>query len=214
MVDNNESAITKADIEVLLATQEQKFSEKLTAREAEFRKELDIQANKIHSSYAKKLKAANVETQEEDSTEGSPSRRPTKRELELQENLEKMVRRAEEADKQAILAKQKNTFTDLLLKNGFNPEAVDTVHTLMSAKNAFTEDGKMKVNVDGVEVALPFDSAVKQLVKSPEAKFFLAPKGANGSGSKPPIPTPSSNGNKPKLDVDWAAIAHDIGFKQ
>ena len=226
MVEEN---VSKADLQALMDTfksqlevQESKAQERETSLKSSFQKELEVQANKIHSSYAKKLKKLNLEPSDETpddettSEDGVVRRRPTKHELELQASVEKLVKRAEDGEKRARLANLRSDFTDHAVKNGVNPEAVDTIFTVMQAKGAFQDDGeelgfKLKVNVDGAQVALPLDSAFKHYVKSPEAKFFLAPKGAAGSGSTQPNQTKATDGKpKPRVEVDWAAIGSAI----
>jgi hypothetical protein len=212
MVDNNEgNFVSKDDLQVLMA----QFTQKMADQQTEFAKQLDIQANKIHSSYAKKLKnlpSSSLSTEEvnEEAPEGAQSRKPTKRELELQDNVEKLVSRLEESDKKARLATQKSSFTDHALKAGFDQTAIDTLWKLQSANNAFVDDGengfRMKVVHDGVEVALPLDSAMSKLANTPEAKFFLAPKGIGGSGGTKPQDIKTKSPTKSPIEVDWGAI--------
>lgn len=219
MTDSSDNTVSKTDLEVLIAT----FDQKLQAREEKLLKEFDVRENKIHSSYAKKMKQfAPASDPSDEDVEVSPdktvARKPTKREMELQDSVEKLIKRSEDAEKKALAAAQKNQFSEHLLKNGFAPEALDTVYTLQTAKEAFSQDElgnfQMKVNVDGANVVLPIEKAASYFAKSAEAKFFLAPKGVAGSGGKSPAETPSNNGKpKERVVVDWNAAAHDMGFK-
>lgn len=194
------------------------FETKIEAVKASSKQELDIQANKIHSSYAKKIKELSKSSEDDDEVvvpgvESKP-RRPTKNELELQKSVETLVQRLEATEKKSRLATQRSATTEVLLKNGINPEAAGMVFDVLSAKGSFVDDAdgnfKMKVNIDGADVNLPIESAVKHYVKSPEAKFFLAPKGAAGSGAKQPAAgVKDATDGKAKsgdLEVDWKGV--------
>lgn len=216
MSDNNDKPdfASKSDLQVLLANFEQKLSE----RDSVFKKELETQANQIHSSYAKKLKKLGVQENasvEED--DESPTRKPTKRELELQTNLEKLLKEMDDTKARTKAAEMRTKVADALLKSGINPKAVDTLYTLLNAKGAFSEDEggslKMKVDVDGgANVALPLNDALKHYIKSDEGQLFLAPLGTNGSGAKSPTPAKEAPPtNKPGValrlqDIDWNGV--------
>ena len=220
MTDNNDSnkPVSMADLNALLEAFNSKLEiaeSKSQEREKAFRAELDLQANKIHSSYAKKMKKLGSQDEEtEPDTEGT--RRPTKRELELQDSIEKMIKKSEESERKARVANLRGTFAEQLVKSGVDPEAVDTIFTVMQAKGAFIDDGedqpfKLKVNVDGVPVSLPLDSAIKHYVKSPEAKFYIKPIGAAGSGATPKQSVNKSTFTKnTAIEVDWAAAAKGL----
>lgn len=228
MVDNNPDFITKADLQVLLASVQQDFATKLDTERAEFKKELDIQANKIHSSYVKKLKATEPEGDE------TPKGKASKRELELEEivrkNSETMVeflKREQEKDaevtaakSEVVLANHKNNFTETLIKKGFSPTAVESIFKLQQFDKNFVEDGKggfnWKVKHQGLEVALPIAQAAEYFVKSEVAEQFL-PGRTNGGGTKPSNPTFSKDGGDkgsnrriPTVNVDWANVINDM----
>jgi signal recognition particle GTPase len=179
------------------------IDQKLAEQRTSLTKEFDIRENKIHASYAKKFKQdAPVE---DDTSDTEPRRRLSKSEVEANQNVEKLVKMLESERSATRLANFKNTLTDHLLKNGINPEAVDTVYTVMKAKNAFVDDGengfRVKVNVEGQELPLSPESAVKHYVSSPEAKFFLAPKGAAGTGAAKVVSNPGTNSSSNSSDI-------------
>lgn len=159
--------------------------------------EVNTSTNKALSSYkqdTKKLLSKNkVDTTDleddvvEDDGSGVP-RRPTKRELALQSNVEKLLERLDTADKNTRLANNKAKFVEVATKAGILPEAIDMVYQLNSPKFVDIEGvGTMwKVEVgDGLAQDLPVEKAINYYIKTPEAKFFLNPKGNKGTGTKP-----------------------------
>jgi signal recognition particle GTPase len=226
MADNDGKSsefVSKSDLQVMMAT----FEQKMTERETSFKKELETQSNQIHSSYAKKLKKLGMDTSstatsEEDPEDVSPTsgRKPSKRELELQTNIEKLVKEMEDTKTRAKQAERRQTVTDQLLKSGVNPKAVDTVYTLFNARDALVEaeDGslKLKVNVgeSASNVALPLTDALKHFMQSDEGQIFQTPLGTNGSGGKTPAAAKTSTDKDipayRKIDVDWAAVSDDM----
>lgn len=215
--ENKPEFASKADLQVMFAAFEQKIGDMQKAHKTE----METQANQIHSSYSKKLKKLGLnESTNEEETEESPTRKPTKRELELQTNLEKLVREMEDSKTRVKMAERKQTVSDQLLKGGINPKAVDTLYTLLNARNAFVdaEDGSLKLKVDvegGANVALPLQDAIKHFVKSEEGQLFMAPLGAAGSGGKTPTTSAKAGTGKDvpeyrKIDVNWNAVADDM----
>jgi len=215
---------TKSEIQVLLAAMQQESDAKLAAQEAKLLKEFDTQANKIHSSYAKQLKKAGINTaQADDEEEDSPNRKPTKKELEMQANIEKLVREGEEAKAKAKDATQKQTVIDHLIKSGYKPEAVDTVYKIFRADNLISEDadGNLLLKVQPInsqaKVSLPITDALKHYAQSAEGKNFVPPLGAQGTGAKETNPTKTTNatdngGNKRgsrNVIVNWEAVSQN-----
>jgi hypothetical protein len=157
--------------------------------------EVNQTTNKALSSYKqdtkKLLSKKNVDTAElEDDVveDDGVSRKPTKRELALQSNVEKLLERLDTADKNTRLANNKAKFVEVATKAGILPEAIDMVYQLNSPKFVDIEGvGTMwKVEVgDGLAQDLPVEKAINYYVKTPEAKFFLNPKGNKGTGTKP-----------------------------
>jgi hypothetical protein len=215
--------VSKDDLKAFIASFEQKMADKETA----FKKELEVKENAIHASYAKKLKKLGLDEASQD--EDSPDRKPTKREMELQSNVEKLVKRLEEGETRTKMAERRSSVQDQLIKSGINPKAVNTVYDLLNARQVFVEgeDGmlRMKVDAEGIGgVALPVSDALKHFTKSDEGQLFLAPKmTGGGSGAKNTTPSSVSNGTsgdekKPfnpygNLEVDWAAIGREQFLK-
>lgn len=233
MVD--EQPLTKADLQVFLAALQQETDTKLATQRADLLKEFDTRENKIHSSYAKQLKKAGVNTQAlADDDEDAPlTHKPTKKELEMQANIEKLVRERDEEKATAKAATQKQAIIDQLIKSGFKNESVDTLHKLFRTDNLISEDedGNLMLKVtpenSKAKVSLPLEDALKHYSKSNEGKLFIAPLGTQGSGAKTNNSSNSNNtdnsqNNKTPLGrerpkwaqiatVDWAAVSKDQG---
>src|ERR1700688_665469 len=108
MTDENKAPETPPqaqDMQVVLA----QFEQRMADREAAFKKDMEVQANQIHSSYSKKLKKLGLEDKVADGAEedDSPNRKPTKKEMELTQTLEKMLKKTEEAELRAKQAQDK-----------------------------------------------------------------------------------------------------------
>ena len=163
---NTTDFVSKSDLQVLMAT----FKQEIAQMQSLHKAEMVEKENQIHSSYAKKLKKFGVEDKAEDEAEDAPSRKFSKREMEMQANVERLVKEIDETKARAKQAEQRTAITDHLIKGGINPKAVDTVYTLLQAKQALVEgeDGilRMKVTVDGgATVPLPVADALKHFVK-------------------------------------------------
>lgn len=212
------------NIQVLLASFQQQFDQKLADQAASFKKEFDEQANKIHSSYATKLKKMGLSSDDD---------KPSSKQAELEalvrqsnDNIEKLMKTLSEKDKiieqketEKLLLSHKNTVVSELLKSGFNAAQAEAVYKLQSVDNAFVSDGKggfnWKVKANGLDVALPVAEATKHFLKTELAETFLPPKTAGG-GSKTPLATDSgakstSNRRLPQVAVDWLSVVQDSG---
>jgi hypothetical protein len=203
--------VSKADLDVFLASLKQEIAK----RDDAMLKEFDVRENKIHSSYAKKMKAVDKTASEEDVVDDSPSRRPTKRELELQSSMEKLVKELEDNKIRASAAERFKKVNESYLKNGINPKAVDMLYKIHSADQAFTEDEignlMMKVSVDGgAQVSLPIEKAMTYFTKSEQGQLFMAPKGAAGSGAKSQTAT-TNNGTSNNKQSDVPLYQQVIG---
>ena len=210
--NNKPDYVTKAEMQALLTgffnTFKQEFQTELT-------KDFDSRQNKIHSDYRNKFKKLGLDLDAEE--------QPRKTTSETDEAIQKLLKRAEDADARAAaaeqaatMAKHRNLASELMVKKGINPKALDMIHSLLDSRKSITADGKWKVSVDGAEVALPMEQAVNYFVKSPEVEFFLEPK-TNGGGTKPSNPVdaarqgePNKSGRRlPKVNVDWSAVVKD-----
>lgn len=214
---------TKSEITVLLAALKQENEANLATQRTELTKEFEVIANKIHSSYAKQLKKAGIATQSDNDDEDAPTHKPTKRELEMQTNIEKLVRERDEEKAIAKAATQKQAIVDQLLKGGFKQEAVETVHKLFRADNLISEDAEgnllLKVTPTNSQarVSLPIAEALKHYGQSNEGKLYLQPLGTNGSGAKdaPANKVAPDNGGDNKrgsrnVTVNWDAVSHNL----
>lgn len=218
----DENLLTKEDILVMLTAQAQEFEAKMAQRDEQFKKELDIQANKIHSSYTKKMK------QDLSTDEDAPKGKQSKRELELEdlikknnESISEFMKRDElrtqelaEAKTRETVLSHKNEFVTELSKLGFQPTQIETIYKLQQFDKAFVEDGRggfnWKVKANGIDVALPVGEAAKHFTKSELAEQFLPAK-TNGGGTKVSSTQQTSNlGNGRKIEVDWASVSKDM----
>ena len=230
MTDDNKTE--QPDFNVLLASFQQQFETKLAEQATTLKKEFEIAANKIHSSYASKLKKAGISEDEDDKPATSKS---SAKQAELEalvrqsnENIEKLMTSLTEKDKvieqkenEKLLLTHKGSVVGELVKNGFNTVQAEAVYKLQNVDNAFVPDGKggfnWKVKANGLDVALPVQEATKHFLKSDLAETFLPAK-TLGGGTKTPNPTDgssskdSSTGNRrlPKVSVDWTAVNHDM----
>lgn len=197
MSDNNDSPsyVTKEDLasllQVSLAGLEQKFSSLIETQSQKYEKDWEIKANKIVSSYANKVKKTDASAEVVDNDDDSKPRKPTKHELELQANLEKLIKNQEEVAVRAKAAERYKSVSEAIIAGGLSPDSVDTLNTIWNAKNAFIEgdDGVLRLKVDvegGANVALPLPDAIKHFSASKQGQFFVLPKGAKGAGTTPP----------------------------
>lgn len=221
MSDDKPNFVSKDDLQVLIAS----FEQKMQDREDNFMKMLEKKENQIHSSYLQKMKKAGLEvTPSTEEDESTPARKPTKRELELQDNLEKLLKEMEDTKARTKAAEMRTKVNDTFLKSGINPKAVDSLYTLLNARGALSEDEtgslRMKVDVEGnASVALPLADALKRYVQSDEGQLFLAPLGTSGSGAKTPTApkTAPEAAPKPKValrpqDIDWGNTGDTTGI--
>jgi hypothetical protein len=216
--------LTQDDLQVLLTSFKQEMQTSLQTQREELLKEFDIRENKIHSSYQKKLK--NVSP---DETEHKPKdarvaeledlvRQSTQSASEFMKQINQRDQMLAESKQRETILSHKNTFTDTLVKAGFEPKTIDAIYKLQQFDKNFVEDGQggfnWKVKANGVDVALPLEQAVKHFVKSDLAETFLPPKTAGG-GTKAPsetLRTPNPDGHRrlAKVEVDWGSVNKDM----
>jgi hypothetical protein len=114
---------------------------------------------------------------------------------------------AERAQEKAELQSRKltDTLSDILVKNGIDPKHVKPASAFLKQEKGirYDEDGNIKMKMDFDEIDL--HEAVKSWAKTDEAKLFMSPKGAVGSGQRGSV---KSSPVKPgeEIQVDWTAF--------
>ena len=231
MVDNANSGGSGTpdapDFQTLFASFQQQMDQKLAEQAISLKKEFEVTANKIHSSYAAKLKKLGLSEEDE-----APTSKGSKREQELEallresnDNVKKMMEQFAEKDKlieqketEKLLLAHKNSVVGELVKSGLTPAQSDAIYKLQQVDNAFVPDGKggfnWKVKANGLDVALPVAEATKHFLKSELAETFLPAK-TNGGGTKTPADNantakPDTGRRLPKIEVDWTSVNHDM----
>lgn len=110
-------------------------------------------------------------------------------------------RAREEAEARAADQRLRTTLGDALTKVGVEPRYVRQAIALLvdaDKRVALSDDGQIVFRDGGAELDLA--AGLKDWIKTDEAKIYLAPRGASGSGDRPAGGKPPRNGGPPTVE--------------
>lgn len=163
------------------------------------------------SDIEKQLKAIVPPVQTEETVTPKKSQKevdPEKEEMKAQ--LKQVL--AERAQEKAELQSRKlnDSLSDMLVQSGVDSKHVKHAIAFLKSEHdvKYDEDGtiKMKVGFDDLDL----HEAVKSWVKTDEAKLYMSPKGAVGSGQKGAVRGSAVKQTADGVQVDWSSFASNL----
>lgn len=171
-----------------------------------FRKSLKDDLKKSFDDFRSSI----PQPQEEPSTKKAP-----KTEVDTEKEAIKAELRSLREAREQDMAKARNlqlkeVLSETLVQNGVDQRHLKHAMAFLTQEGAvrFDDDGSIKMKVGLLDYDL--QDAVKSWVKTEDAKLYLAPKGAIGSGQKGAV-TPGSLPQQPQgKEVDWSKFAQNL----
>ena len=136
--------------------------------------------------------------------EADPEKEAIKQEL-------RQLREARETDLAvARNLKMKEVLSETLTQNGVDPRHLKHAMAFLTLEGGvrMDEDGSVKMKLGALDYEL--NDAVKSWVKTEDAKLYLAPKGAAGSGQKGSVNSNQNPSGQMTKEVDWEAFKNKL----
>lgn len=159
----------------------------------------------------KNLKAAKNDESESRSKAETAKHSPDSEKDEMKKQIKLLLDREKERETELSSQKMNSALREYLVSAGVDARHIDHALAYVNQKGLvrYDEDGALKMKVNQVDYDL--QDGAKLWAKQDDAKLYLAPKGANGSGQKGPVTQSNQSvSNKATVESNFTELLKQL----